>query len=314
MGRKQDQSVNARTPLWLPWYWPAWLGVGLLWLSSRLPHGARLAIGQRLGALVRLLAGQRQRVVARNLELCLPHTPAAERAQLLRDHFESLGIGLLEMAMAWWTPDHRYPPVEVCGMEHLDAAREKGKGVILLSPHFTTLEISGRILRQHMRGTPRPMYRPLDNPVFEQVVASNRRRLFGELIAHDSIRALVRLLRRGEVVWYAPDQSYRRKQSAMVNFFGIPAPTNIGTSRLAAMTGAPVVPFFVQRLPGHQGYRLHLWPALEDFPGDDPVADSAHVNKVFEQQIAHCPEQYWWVHQRFKKRPAQYPDLYADIN
>jgi len=313
LDRKQDNPDKPGAQLWLPWHWPAWLLVGLLWLSSRLPHSTRLTIGRGLGALARRLAGKRRRVVARNLALCLPDTPAVEREQLLRDHFESLGIGAMEMAMAWWTPDHRFPPVDVCGMEHLDAVREQGKGVILLSPHFTTLEISGRIMLQHMRGVPRPMYRPLDNPVFESVVAANRRRLFGELVPRDNIRSLVRLLRRGEIVWYAPDQSYRGKQSAMVDFFGIPAPTNTGTSRLAAMTGAPVLPFFVQRLPGHQGYRLHLWPALEDFPGDDPIADSLRVHQVFERQISHCPEQYWWVHQRFKKRPPQYPDLYADI-
>jgi Kdo2-lipid IVA lauroyltransferase/acyltransferase len=164
-----------------------------------------------------------------------------------------------------------------------------------------------------MPGAPCPMYRPLDNPVLEKIVARNRRRLFGELVPHDNIRALVRLLRQGEVVWYAPDQNYRRRQSAMVPFFGIAAPTNTGTARLAMLTGAPVLPFFVQRLPGAKGYRLHLWPALEDFPSDDPVADSARINRIFEQQIERCPEQYFWVHQRFKKRPAGYPDLYADI-
>ena len=314
MGHKKAKPDTPEPWLWLPWHWPAWLAAGLLWSSSRLPWRARLAVGRALGRLTRGMAGKRRRVAARNLALCLPDTPATEREQLLRDHFESLGIGLMEMAMAWWTPAHRLPPVEVCGMEHLEAAREQGKGVILLSPHFTTLEISGRLLLEHMQGIPRPMYRPLDNPVLESIVAGNRRRLFGDLIPRDNIRSLVRLLRRGEVVWYAPDQSYRGKQSAMVDFFGIPAPTNTGTSRLAAMTGAPVVPFFVQRLGDTRGYRLHLWPALEDFPGADPVADSLRVNHIFERQISHCPEQYWWVHQRFKKRPPEYPDLYRNVD
>ena len=309
--RTDNKHPTSGIRLWAPWHWPVWLGLAVLRLINLLPWRLQMAMGRAFGRFAGTLMRSRRRIVARNLELCFPEWSATARQQLMQAHFSSLGAGLLEPGLAWWTPEHRLPPVTVSGREHLDAAQGPGRGVILLSPHFTTLELSGRVILNNMHGTMRPMYRRMDHPVLEHVFMHHRRRLYGVAIPRDRIRDLIRLLRRGETVWYAPDQSYRGAQSAMVPFFGIEVPTNTATARIAALTGAAVVPCCLQRLP--DGYHLHIGPALEHFPGEDEITATQRVNEIIEQQIRLCPEHYWWVHRRFKKRPKGYRNLYEEV-
>lgn len=250
------------------------------------------------------------RTARRNLELCLPQVAPAERERLVDRHFESLGVALFETSLSWWASNDRIRAIShVEGREHLDAALAQGKGVILLSAHFTTLEIGARILATF---TPlNIMYRPTKNECLAYFLARNRGRLAKRAIPRDDIRTLITALRNNECVWYAPDQSYRKKGAQMVRLFGIPAATNTATSRLAAMTGCAVLPYFTERLPGNQGYRATIHPPLENFPSDSPVADAEAFNRMIENHARGVPEQYLWIHKRFKGLSEDYPDYYG---
>jgi Kdo2-lipid IVA lauroyltransferase/acyltransferase len=293
-----------------PRYWPAWTGLALLRLLALLPYPALIAIGGFLGAMMRLVTPRFVRIARRNLELCFPGLDAQARAQLLDRHFESLGIALLEVPLAWWSPAQRIARlVQVEGREHLEAAKARGRGVILLTAHFTTMEMAGRVLASV---TPVGfLYRPTSNAVLAYALGRFRTAHGGHPIARDDIRAFISALRNRECVWYAPDQSYRKKGAEMVRLFGIPAATNTLTSRLARTTGAPVLPYFLQRLPGTQGYRAVIHPPLENFPTEDAVADTERFNHMIEAQVRLAPEQYLWIHRRFKGLTGDYPDYYA---
>ncbi len=297
--------------LFHPRYWPTWLGLGLMWCLAQLPFAWQLAIGRGLGLLSERVSPRRKRIAAINLALCFPDKSEAERRALLHGHFVSLGIGAVETAMSWWTPAARLRKrVQIEGLEHLQRAHEAGKGVILLSGHFTTLEIGGRLLALHA-----PFhvhYREHKNPVFEAVMKRAREARFEKAIPRGNMRAMVRSLKENTAVWYAPDQNYGAEHSVFVPFFGVPAATITATSRLARMTGAAVVPFFQERLPGTRGYRLTLLPALTDFPSDDDAADAARVNGIIEDAIRRAPEQYLWTHRRFKTRPPGAAPVYGN--
>jgi KDO2-lipid IV(A) lauroyltransferase len=293
-----------------PRYWPAWAGLALLRLLALLPYPWLIGVGGFLGRALRLAAPRFVRIARRNLELCFPELDAAARARLLDRHFASLGVALLEVPLAWWSSAQRIARlVQVEGREHLEAARARGNGVILLTAHFTTMEVAGRALASV---TPVGfLYRPTSNAVLAYSLERFRSAHGGHPIPRDDIRAFIGALRNQECVWYAPDQSYRRKGAEMVRLFGIPAATNTLTSRLARITGAPVLPYFLHRLPGTQGYRAVIHPPLESFPSDDAVADTERFNHLIEAQVRLVPEQYLWIHRRFKGLSEDYPDYYG---
>ncbi len=293
-----------------PRYWPTWVGLGILRLLSLLPYGALIKTGTALGILMRHLPLRFIRTARRNIELCLPELSAAERESLLARHFKSLGIALLEVPLAWWTPAAQIDRiVRIEGREHIEKALARGKGVILLTAHFTPLEMGGRILA---RVAPVSfLYRPTKNEVLARFLSRCRCQHGGNPIARDDIRTLISALRNNECVWYAPDQCYRKKGAEMVPMFGIPAATNTLTSRLARLTGATVLPYFFERLPGSQGYHAVIHPPFENFPSDSPSADTARFNHMIEAQVRNVPEQYLWIHRRFKGLTDDYPDYYA---
>lgn len=296
--------------LFSPRYWPTWLGLGFLRLLALIPYEASLRLGRGLGALVRHLPISGVRTARRNIELCLPELSAAQREKLLNEHFASLGVSVIETAFSWWASQKRAGELmQIEGAEHVHTALSRGRGVILLAAHFTTLEISGRALASiHPTSF---LYRPTRNELLAWFLARCRSRFGGNPIPRDDIRALITALKQNKCVWYAPDQCYRKKGAQLVEFFGIPAPTNTFTSRLARMTGAAVLPYFFERLPGSQGYRAIIHPALENFPGECPVADTQRVNQLIEAQVRRVPEQYLWIHRRFKGLTAQCPDYYG---
>jgi Kdo2-lipid IVA lauroyltransferase/acyltransferase len=292
-----------------PRHWPLWCSLALMRGAARLPFRAQLACGRMAGRIGRLFMTKRRRIAEVNLALCFPELDEHARRELLARHFEALGIGLIEVACSWWTPDDVLRRrVEVRGLEHLQRVQADGVPVLLLSAHFTTLEIGGHVLSQLAPIS--VMYRRNDDPLLEELIQRHRSRRVASAIHRDSVKDMLRALKRGEAVWYAPDQNYRRQNSALVPFFGHPTPTNTATSRLAQMTGARVIPFAVERLPGTQGYRLTLHPPLEDFPTGDVHADTLRVNRLLEEQIRAVPEQYLWIHRRFKT-PGDEPDPYS---
>lgn len=293
-----------------PWHWHTWVGLGLLRVLSLLPFRAQLAVGAGIGWFLRHLPLKYVRVARRNLELCFPQLGAEERNGLLDRHFQSLGIGLCETANTFWASDDWVRAhVEVVGREHVERALARGRGVIVVGAHFTTIEFATRILNTIVPIN--VLYRPTKNPVLSRFLHRNTARHARRAIRYDDIRSVVRALKANEAVWYAPDQSFRNKGAALVPFFGIPAASNTGTSRLARLTGAAVLTYFPERLPGTQGYRVTIGPALEDFPSGDEVADVARYHELVEAHVRRVPEQYLWMHRRFKGLADDYPDYYG---
>ena len=240
-----------------PRYWPLWLGLGALWLVVQLPYPALLALGRGLGALMYRVVGSRRAIAARNLELCFPELSAAERTRLLKANFASTGIAFFEMAMSWWWPRARLAKLaHIEGLEHLRQAQAEGKGVILMAMHFTTLEIGAALLGQVQ--TIDGMYREHDNPVFDYVQRRGRERhnLDASAIEREDVRAMLKVLRAGRAIWYAPDQDYGAKQSLFVPLFGIPAATVTATTKFARLGKAQVIPFTQKRL--EDGRMKHL--------------------------------------------------------
>ncbi|HVN45926.1 MAG TPA: hypothetical protein VMT66_11910 [Steroidobacteraceae bacterium] len=303
-------GVWMRLRLFAPRYWLTWAGLALLRLLALLPFPAMVRLGRGLGVVLRRLPIGFANTARRNLELCMPELSQPARAQLLKAHFASLGIALLEIPFTWWArPERLAKLVQLEGTEHLQAALARGHGAIVLTAHFTSMEMAGRAL---VSVTPAGfLYRPPKNEVIAYAFERFRRRYGGYGIPRDDIRAFISALRRNECVWYAPDQSYRKKGAEMVPLFGIPAASNTLTSRFARMTGAPVLPYFFYRLPGTQGYRGVIYPPLENFPSDCPAADTARFYRMIEAQARLVPEQYLWIHRRFKGLTADYPDYYG---
>jgi KDO2-lipid IV(A) lauroyltransferase len=284
-----------------PRHWPTWLGIGALALMARLPWPLQRALGRGFGTLLRWTLRDRRRVAARNLELCFPALDARARDVLLRRHFAALGTALFEFGRAWWgsvDPQRRGLVVE--GVEHIEAALAGGRGVIVVSGHFTTLEMCARLACDHVPLA--GMYRPYPQPAMEWAVLRGRSRYAAGMYAKDDLRGVVKHLRRGGLLWYAPDQDPSRGESVFVPFFGQPAKSLTSTHQLARMSGAAVVMFQHWRREDG-GYTLRFWPAFADFPSDDPEADTARVIGAIETMAREAPEQYLWIHRRFKRRP-----------
>lgn len=293
-----------------PRYWHTWLGLGLLWLLSRLPFRQQMQLGSLLGAMFYRLARRRRHITRRNIALCFPELDATAQEALVRNTFRSAGISLMEIGLAWWGKEQVLKPrVRIEGLEHLQQAAARGKGVLLLGAHFTSLEISGRLLALFHPCA--AMYRQHENPLYEAMVKHSRERHLQQIISRKDMRGMVRALREGTVVWYATDQDFGRKNMVFAPFFGVQTATLVMTSKLAKLSGAPVVPFFSQRLADDSGYRLTLLPALTDFPSGDEVADASRINAIIETQVRKAPDQYLWLHRRFKTRPPGEPGLYA---
>jgi len=302
MGKPKEQPSTLS--LLLPQYWPAWFGIFLLWLTIQLPFSWVMMLGRTIGRLGFRFAKKRRCIADINLQLCFPEWDEAKRQQILKAHFEALGMGLFEIPMGWWTASSRLQKLaHVEGLEHLEQALQKGKGVILLSAHFTSLELGGRLLSLH---TPfHAMYRSHDNPVIEKIMAGSRTHRLEKAIPRDDVRGMIRSLKGNHAVWYAPDQNTQRKAAVFVNFFGQVASTNTATARLAKLTGAAVVPYHVVRHEDDSGYHVILEPAWADFPTGDLAADTQRVNDIIEGWVRENPAQYLWIHRRFRTRPTR---------
>jgi KDO2-lipid IV(A) lauroyltransferase len=274
-----------------------------------LPVRLLYLLGRALGLFIHLFPTPFKRIARRNIELALPELDEPRRRAILREHFAGLGCALFETAISWWSSNERIRHItDMRGLEHLKAAQATGRGVLLLSAHFNSIEIGCRALAARMPLN--IMYRPTKNLLIGEFVHSRRAVQTRRAIPRDDARTLIRALKDGDVVWYAPDQSFRKKGAQMVPLFGIPAATNTATSRIAGMTRALVLPYFFERLPGG-GYRGVIHPPLEDFPSDDPVADTARFNRIIESEVRRIPDQYLWIHRRFKGLSADYPDYYG---
>ncbi len=284
-----------------PAQWPVWIGVALGWTLARWPWWLVRRVGPLLGRLLGLLMRSRRRVAETNLALSFPELDADARAALLDAHLRSLGLSVFEFLRAWWGPlaplDRGF---EIVGLDRLVAARADGRGVLLIGPHFTTLEICTRLLCLHapIAG----MYRPHDTAAMDWAVRHGRMGHATAMFSREALRPAIRHLKDGGILWFAPDQETRRGDSVFVPFFGRLAWSLTSTHQMARLSGARVLPLFHVRLPDGR-YRVEIGEPLEDFPTRDPVADTARVMAILEATIRRAPEQYLWMHKRFKTRP-----------
>jgi len=304
----QPSSTHATHPT----NWGFSLGVGLLWLLAHLPLRLVLRLGEALGPVTYTLARQRRLIIRRNLELCFPEASPAEREAMVRANFRHTGRGFMELALAWFGgPRIDRIPLKIRGLEHLEAAQTDGSPVILLSGHFTAIEMAGRLLSRQIDMA--VIYKPMDRRPLADATMRKGRASIGPVLSKDDVRGIVRTLRRGIPVWYAGDQNYRSRQNVFAPFFGIPAATVTGLPRLARMSKARVVPLFYHALPGGEGYEIVLKPALETYPTGDDQADAERMNQIIEEAVREHPDQYFWAHRRFKSQPDPDVDMYPGV-
>jgi KDO2-lipid IV(A) lauroyltransferase len=287
------------------------LAVALFWLLHWLPLPLLAPLGSGLGALLYLVGGVRRRVVMVNLRLCFPELDEAGRRRLARRHFALVGRSLLERGIAWWASPARLRRLcRIEGLARLEALRAAGRPVLLLAPHFLGLDMAGT--RLSMEGDFVSVYARQSNPVFDRWLLRGRSRFNDQLLLSrsDGVRATVKAMKSGRPFYYLPDLDYGRKESIFVPFFGVPAATITGLPRLARLAGAAVLPCVSRILPGGAGYVVELGEPWEDFPGDDVEADVRRMNAWLEAVVRTMPEQYYWVHRRFKTRPPGEPKIY----
>jgi KDO2-lipid IV(A) lauroyltransferase len=292
---------DAAPPPLAPRHWPTWLGVAFGWCAARSPAALQRAVGRALGPLLGHALPARRRVVEANLALCFPAMDAAAREALARENLAQTGMGLFEFLRAWWgrVSDHS-PRYTVEGLEHLEALRAAGRGVLLVSAHFVHLELCARLLTRHVPVA--GMYRPHGDAAMEWAVKAGRLRYACAMFARDELRPALKHLKAGGILWFAPDQESRRGDSVFVPFFGRPAWSLTSTHQLARLSGAAVCPFFHERLDDGS-YRLQVQAPLADFPSSDATVDTARVMAALETMIRRAPSQYLWLHQRFKTQP-----------
>ncbi len=284
-----------------PRYWGTWCLLGLLYSIAHLPLSWQRGLGRLFGSLGYYLMPSRRHIASVNLALCFPDLSEDERRALLKQCFHDNAIGYFEAASAWFTPAERFRPItDAVGLEHFEKALNAGKGVILFGGHFSVLDLSGALF--DLYGKAASMQRDHDNPLFNAVMTRSRAKFCHPIIGKDDLRALMKILRNGDVIWYATDQDYGRKGCVFAPFFGVPAATLTTSARIAAKTGAALVPFSCFRLPNGR-YQLNFEPALDNYPSGDDVIDATRTNAALERAVRRYPSQYLWMHRRFKTEP-----------
>lgn len=307
--RKQPRNTDYRAyrhPRW----WPTWAAVALIWLISRLPLGTQWKLGKAIGELAYRLIPRRRHITETNIRLCFPELSPQEQQALVRRAFHSNGIGLMEIGLAWFrNPKEFLPITQVHGLEYLEQGLAKGNGVLLLGGHYSTLDLGGSLVTEYIEAD--VMQRDHNNPLMNAVMTGARERRYGMALDSKNLRGLLKQLKKNRTVWYATDQDYGRKGIVFAPFFGVPTGSITATSRIAERSGCAVVPFSHFRRDGEPGYDIYFHPPLENFPSGDDMADATLVNQTIEQEIRKHPDQYLWMHRRFKTRPSKDdPDLY----
>jgi Kdo2-lipid IVA lauroyltransferase/acyltransferase len=279
------------------------LAVAILWLLHFLPLGALAAVGNGIGRLLFWLIPERRRVTRVNLEKCFPQMAPAARERLARAHFRAFTRSLLEHGLLWWAPEARIRRlIRLEGLEHLQALR--GTPVILLVPHFVGLDACATRLALEISAV--GIYSKQKSALLTRLLTHGRARFGNQHLVsrQQGVRAAIRsMLREKRPFYYLPDQDYGPRDALFVPFFGVPAATIPGLSRIARLAGAKVVPCVTRMLPGGAGYVVRLEPPWESFPGGDHYADTRRMNEYIERQVRAMPEQYLWMHKRFKTRP-----------
>jgi len=290
-----------------PRYWLTWSGLGLLWLIVQLPYPVLHILGSALGKLSRPFLKRRERIAIKNIELCFPEMTPLARDQMVNKNFVSLGLGLMETGMAWFWSDKRVRKwFDVEGIENLVNAT---KGVMVIGIHFMSLELCARVM-----GLCRPMmatYRPHNSPLMEWAQTKGRMRSNKAMINRRNLSGFVHALKAGEAVWFAPDQDYGPKGSVFAPFFSVKnAATTNGTYALSKLANVNLITLSMIRRSDKKGYHMYISNPLSGYPEGDEVVAAGYMNKIIEHEILRAPEQYLWMHRRFKTRPQGEVSLY----
>ena len=303
-------SPRFRASFLHPRYWLTWFGLGVLFLLVQLPYPVLNRLGIWLGRTSMRFLKRRVLITRRNLQLCFPDLPSDQVEARIVSNFESLGMGLLETGMAWFWSDARVKRwFDVSGLHNLKKAQENKQGVLVIGVHFMSLELGGRAM-----GLCQPMmamYRPHNNKAMEFVQTWGRMRSNKAMLDRKDLRGMVHALKKGEAVWFAPDQDYGPRGSVFAPLFAVDqAATTSGTFMLARLAKSALVTVVLVRKALGKGYELVIQPQLQDYPIDNEMAAAAYMNRVIEKEIMRAPDQYLWLHRRFKTRPAGTPSLY----
>jgi len=309
--RKQPRNTDYsayRHPRW----WPTWAGIAVMWCAAQLPIRLQWWLGKQVGLLAWRFTGRRRHIAETNTRLCFPELTQAQQAALVRSTFIANGIGVMELGMAWFRNPAKLTGItEIHGKEHLDNALNESKGVLLLGGHYSTLDLGGSLVTEYIEAD--VMQRDHNNPLMNAVMTRARERRYATVLGARDLRGLLRSLRNNRTVWYATDQDYGRKDIVFAPFFGIPAGTITATSRIAARSQCKVIPFSHFRKEDKPGYDIYFHPPLEPFPSGDDLQDATLINQTLEREIRRAPDQYLWMHRRFKTRPDQDdPGFYGD--
>ncbi len=303
MAKPANQNLHA------PRYWLAWLSVWLLNLWSMLPWSLQVAIARAMGAASYYLIPRRRHIVEVNLRLCFPEWSGAEYKRKVREVLFNNMLGLVEATNAYRKPVAQWAyRVDVEGKELLDEAVAKGRGVLLLGAHYSHLDLGGAAAA--VACDPYAIYRPNNNPVLDAYILKGRQRFMKGIVDRSDMRGTLRLLKKGELVWYPPDQDYGRRHSVYAPFFGVNAATITATSKLASFNQSPVLILSCYRDDQARCYRVEFLPSPAGFPSGDDTTDAALINGALEQCIRRAPTQYMWTHRRFKTQPEGKGKLY----
>jgi KDO2-lipid IV(A) lauroyltransferase len=292
-----------------PRFWLMWGNLGFLRLIAMLPFPLQLSIGKLLGKLIQATSRSPQQVVDINMQLGFPEISQAERKRIKRECFENIGISLIEMSMCWWWSESQLKPmVEIRGKEHIDAVLQSGRGAILLTGHFTSLEIGARLLALFM--PVQVMYRTQKNRLFDSYLYTRRNSYLENTISRKNTRQMIKGIKNLIPTWYAPDQNFANEKNVFAPFMGVQTATISAGSRLAQSSGAAMLPFYPERKKDGSGYILWIEPPLENFPSGDDMKDATAINASIEKFVRQHPEHYMWIHKRFKTRPPGEPAIY----
>ena len=286
--------------------------LGIMWLLHWLPLPVLGRIGTAVGSLLFLLLKKRRHIALTNLRLCLPELSEAERIVLARQHFQAYSRSVWERAILWWASPARLRRLIVVE-PGVPTAAMAARPTILLCPHFVCLDVAGVATAMEISAS--SMYVQQKNSAFDRVLRAGRERFRPVRLftRQDGIKPILRALRDGLPYFMLPDMDFGPRDAEFVPFFGIPAATLTATARIAAATGAQVIPVIATFLPAYRGWKVKYYPAWEDYPGPDITAATARMNQFIEDRAREAPAEYFWTHKRFKTRPPGAASLYEAV-
>lgn len=295
-----ENKSQQKPPFWRHLF--SWLIYFKLWTWAQLPFRMLLGIGVMIGVAFKHLSKSRRNVIQKNIATCFPELNESQQTELINQNYRETGMMVSQTLKAFLSWDGGlFKNLNIEGSEYLERAQTTGQGVLLVSGHFTALDIGGRVICEKFPVS--GVYRPHKNHVQEYVVKQSREKYAKNMFTRDELKGIIKELKAGGIVWYAPDQDYRRGQSIFSNFFGTQASTITATHQLARISGCQVMFYSVIRITEKPYFKLAISPPLENFPSKDPQLDTDRINQGIESMVKDAPEQYLWLHKRFKTRP-----------